>query len=157
MRIKSSHHSAFTLLEVLMASLIFVISVLGIFATLNAVRGPVSNKESALTATVFGKQVLEALSSQVTAATYYTNTCAPPPCTTFDLSVGQHLVPTASLPAGVNWPVALTQCNNGLNYKVSCADGSAAGAAPFCGGNYFIARKVDLNINWYNVVTGNCL
>ena len=68
MRIKNLNNTAFSLLEILLAAIIFVISIGGIFATLNAVRAPVANKESALTAAVFGKQVLEALRSQVNAA-----------------------------------------------------------------------------------------
>jgi Tfp pilus assembly protein PilV len=148
MRIKHLNHKAFTLLEVLLASVIFVVSVAGIFATLNAVRGPVSNKENQLIAAVFGKQVLQALYSQVTDPAYYA-VCGTSPCPTFDLSLGTHQVPHGNLP-GLIWPLNLKASNNAcdgangcLVYKVSCADGSGA-----CGTGTNVARRVDLNIDW---------
>jgi Tfp pilus assembly protein PilV len=67
MQITNLTKSAFTLLEVLLASVIFVISVAGVFATLSAVRQPVLQKERSLTAAVFGQQELEILRSQVNA------------------------------------------------------------------------------------------
>ena len=111
MKINNLNSNAFTLLEVLLASVIFIISVAGIFATLNAVRGPVANKENQLAAAVFGKQVLEALYSQVTDASYY-NACSmtgagtsASPCQGFDLSLGFHQVtlPPANAP-NIDWP-----------------------------------------------------
>lgn len=134
---------AFSLLEILLASVIFVISVTGLFFTLTAVRIPVLNKESALTGAVFGKQVLEALYSRVSASTYYNNCSGQNPCPNFDLSLGVHQVPTASLPAGLIWPIGFAVLNsNVLTYTVSCADGSAAP----CTDPDNTARKVDLNI-----------
>ena len=67
MRITHLRKTAFTLLEVLLASIIFIVSVLGVFSTLSAVRQPVLQKERALTAAVFGQQFLEGLRSQVNA------------------------------------------------------------------------------------------
>jgi len=158
MRIKIINNSAFSLLEILMAAIIFIVSVAGIFATLNAVRGPVIAKENQLAASVFGKQVLEALYSQVTAGGTFYTACATAgnPCPNFDLSVGIHQVPSGNLPSNVTWPTALTAQVNGvypngnppvLNYTVSCA-GSGNTTDPSCGGNPASAHQVTLNINW---------
>jgi len=146
-------NSAFTLLEVLIASIIFIIAVAGVFATLSYVREPVVDKQYQLTATVFGNQVLEYLRSQVNggvAATFYSETC---PCTDLSLGLGTHLVPSSNFPTGISWPQSL--CPLGvlncptLSYTVTCADGtttscSSTGATPD------IARQVSLTINWPN-------
>jgi len=139
-----------TLLEILLASVIFVVSVAGIFATLNAVRTPVVNKENALSAAVFGKQVLDTLRSVVSAGgTSFYGICAGN-CTTFDLQLGPHQVAAATLAVyGITWPTTdLINANQvagvtTLSYSVSCADGSVAA---FCGAD--VARRLDLNINW---------
>ena len=139
---KKLHQQAFTLLEILLASVIFVVSVGGVFITLNSMRRPVADKESALTAAVFGKQVLDALRSQVDARSYYTP-CASNPCTDFSLALGPHQV-TASLPNSLVWPQAIAAENkNILSYTVSCSDGSADN---LCGAD--VARRVDLDIKW---------
>jgi Tfp pilus assembly protein PilV len=147
MRTKKLNNTGVTLLEILLASIIFVISVAGIFATLSAVRTPVGNKENALAAAVFGKQVLETLRTQVNAgaATYYgicTTTCATNCTAVLSLCLGAHAL---NLPAsGLSWPTTdLQNANAALNYTVTCADGSAAVA---CGAD--VARKVVLNIHW---------
>jgi type II secretory pathway pseudopilin PulG len=165
MRIKNLNNSAFSLLEILLAAIIFLASVAGVFATLNAVRGPVANKENALAAAVFGKQALEALFSQVENPTYY-NSCTDfnggdGTCSDFSLAVGTHEVTTlgAGWPAGLAWPAILSASNTCpnvappvasgcLSYIVACADGSAG---PSCGGNPNIAHRVDLNVNWPSV------
>ncbi len=140
---------AFTLLEVLLASVIFMISVAGIFATLNAVRAPVANKQSQLSAAVFGKQILERLYSNVNANTWGTP-CATNPCTDFDLAPGSHQVSVATLAtAGLSWPTtALSNANliGGvpvLQYTVTCSDGTCS--------NLNLPRQVNLNINWPTV------
>ena len=81
-----------------MAAIIFVLTIAGLFATLNAVRAPVANKENALAAAVFGKQVLEALRSTVNAgaSSNYYLVCSPT-CTDFSLALGPHAVPTAQI------------------------------------------------------------
>jgi Tfp pilus assembly protein PilV len=154
---KNLNNSAFTLLEILLSAVIFVVSVAGIFATLSAVRAPVANKESGLSAAVFGKQVLEALRSQVSAKYDATNTYMPyyscnsqNPCPDFSLSIGTHQVTSATLAlAGLTWPTAVasknTLCDPAgcLVYTVTCADGSASPCT-----NSDIAHKVDLSINW---------
>jgi Tfp pilus assembly protein PilV len=147
MRIKNLNNAGVTLLEILLASIIFVISVAGIFATLSAVRTPVGNKENALSAAVFGKQVLETMRTQVNAgsATYYgicASTCATSCTAALSLCLGTHAL---NLPAsGLSWPSTdLQNANAALNYTVSCADGSADTA---CGAD--VARRVVLNINW---------
>jgi Tfp pilus assembly protein PilV len=148
MRMKNLNNTAFSLLEILLASIIFIISIGGVFATLNAVRVPVANKENALSAAVFGKQVLEALRSQVSeqaGLNFYTN-CGTG-CTDFSLALGTHNVTHTTLSAaGLAWPSALIAANNScdaqgcLIYTVSCADGSCANAE--------VAHKVNLNINY---------
>jgi Tfp pilus assembly protein PilV len=106
---KNKFNSGVTLLEILLASLIFVVSVAGIFATLNAVRTPVKNKTNALSAAVFGKRVLEALRSSVNnGGTYpFYNACTGGlnPCPDFSLSYGIHQISVATLSwADLNWP-----------------------------------------------------
>lgn len=153
MRCQVDNRVGFTLVEILMAAIIFVISVAGIFATLNAVRVPVANKENQLIATVFGKQVLEALRSQVNNTRFYNTTCSDRgsgECQDFSFYLGRHLVPTSALlSVGLNWPSALSTCNtSGLSYKVSCADGSGS-AGQLCSQSN-VALRVDLNISWPN-------
>ena len=157
----------FSLLEILLASIIFIISIAGVFATLNAMRVPVANKESSLQAAVFGKQVLEALRTQVNSSTYY-NSCSitAASCPDFSLYLGPHLVPTIypgdanfiPPPAYLTWPSqAIIQSNNAcaannpcIVYTVKCGDGSAnQGSNPNlkCA-NPDVARRVDLSISW---------
>ena len=97
MILKRLNNTAFSLLEILLASIIFVLTVGGIFVTLDAIRKPVANKELALTSAVFGKQVLEALRSKVTAASSsnFFTVCAGT-CPTFDLALGVHHVQSAT-------------------------------------------------------------
>jgi hypothetical protein len=150
MRMKNLNNTAFSLLEILLAAVIFIISVGGIFITINAVRIPVANKENALAAAVFGKQVLETLRSQVNAKIYY-NACSvnQTPCPDFSLSLGSHQVPVGNLPQGLTWSsqdlinANLVNGNPVLTYTVSCADGNFPNN---CDAD--IARKVDLSINW---------
>jgi len=167
MRIKKINNTAFTLLEVLLAAIIFVISVGGVFITLDAMRKPVADKESELNAALFGKQVLEALRSQVNVSSYYgccsTNpTCSYPlpTCPDFSLAFGLHQVPEATMQStvAISWPSALGGSNpipgcdpnnNCLVYNVSCGDGSIpSGNPPLCGNNPDIAREVQVNIEW---------
>ena len=168
MNIMKLNRSAFTLLEVLLASIIFVITIAGVFTTLNTMRTPVADKENSLQAAIFGRQVLEALRSQVdssSSANYYSCSngiagTTVSPCPDFALSLGVHQVNyvTLSNTAGINWPLspasfitANANCpvdvvHGCLNYTVSCGDGSGT-TAP-CAGGDDIARKVDLTINW---------
>jgi Tfp pilus assembly protein PilV len=151
MRIKKLNNTGFSLLEILLAAIILVISVAGIFATLNAVRTPVVNKESSLSAALFGKQVLETLRTQVNAQSFYSAcvSVVAGACQDFSLSLGAHQVPAGNMPAGLTWPPALiaknTVCNASgcLVYTVSCGDNSAAPCT-----SDDVARRIDLNINW---------
>ncbi len=151
-------------MEILLSAVIFIVAVSGVFATLNAVRAPVVTKESNLVAAVFGKQVLEALRTQVTdpqgsaAKLYYQCSAGlgANPCPDFSLSVGHHEVSAANLTASTNpslsWPGTITAVNtitcNGvantvcLVYNVTCANGSALSTC----GNTDVAHRVDLNI-----------
>jgi prepilin-type N-terminal cleavage/methylation domain-containing protein len=170
--LKYLRNNGFSLLEILLASIIFVISIAGVYATLNAVRTPVANKENALAAAVFGKQVLEALRSSVNASnsTYY-NICTTT-CANFDLSLGTHQVPMpwptncgqANQPACHNcgqanqpacqltMPSNIRASNGGgtgtFSYIVTCADGSGNPATNTACTTADVARRVDLNINW---------
>ena len=164
MCIKNLNKSAFSLLEILLASVIFVITTGGLFVTLSAVRRPVADKESALIAAVFGKQVLEALRSYVdgrSGANYYTTdaSCSAGSCTDFSLALGTHYVSPSvlSTATGLSWPTTALSNQNScstpsipsscLVYTVSCSDGSTNNCASN-GNNPDIARRVDLNINW---------
>ncbi len=151
MRMKNLNNTAFSLLEILLASIIFIISIGGIFATLNAVRAPVANKENALTAAVFGKQVLETLRSSVNAGTYYAicSLFVSGACVDFSLYLGLHHVtlPPPGQPQ-LTWPSTdLSQNNTYLTYTVSCADGTTTTCSS-TGSDPDMARRVDLNINW---------
>ena len=146
------NNKAFTLIEVLVSAIIFVVTIGGLFVTLNAVRTPVASKENGLAAAVFGKQVLETLRGQVNASTYYNTPCTlGTPCTDFSLGLGPHNIDQATLAlAGLTWPAALsppTDTQNGnppvLSYTVSCADGTGY-AAP-CNPST-VAHQVTLNI-----------
>jgi len=102
-------------LEVLLASIIFMISVLGVFATLSAVRQPVLQKERALTAAVFTQQLLEGLRSQVSASNFTANGY------NGSLSLGSH-GPVSQNQDGVQY---------NMTYVVSCAaNGSTSGPCP---------------------------
>jgi len=138
--------AAFTLIEVLMASIIFILTVGGVFATLNAVRAPVAQNVLAVSASTLGKQVLEALHSQVNtlsgAGQYYglcTALNADNSCPDFSLSLGQHKVPVANVP-GINlntlpsdFASSNPDTNNPANlngvvgYTVSCSGGQNPG------------------------------
>jgi type II secretory pathway pseudopilin PulG len=177
MRIKNLNNTAFSLLEVLLASIIFIISITGVFVSLTAMRRPVADKESALAAAVFGKQVLEALRSSVNAGTFYStdNFCLGTwpnvICTDFSLALGTHQVilpgPSTCGSSPLCWPsstlagansclVASVSTTGCLVYNVKCGDNSVptGTVSTFldCGssGSNDIARRVDLSINWPN-------
>jgi len=162
---KNLNNTAFSLLEVLLAAVIFIISIGGIFATLNAVRTPVAHKEGSLSVAVFGKQVLEALRSQVSdqpSANYYSDSfCSGSSsstiCTDFSLAVGTHYVQTNgnNWPSGLSWPTALVTANTVpcyvtqalcLVYIVTCADGTYSNCSSLASSYPNMARRVDLNI-----------
>ncbi|MDE2008955.1 MAG: type II secretion system protein [Candidatus Omnitrophica bacterium] len=157
MQEKNLNEQAFSLLEVLLAAVIFVVSIAGIFATLNTTRTPANDKENALAAAVFGKQVLENLRSSVSAnsaANFYA-TCSPV-CTGLSLELGTHEVNNATLTAsGLKWPPAISASNSCpdigvtpcLSYVVSCGDGTAT-CGTITAVDAGVARRVDLNINW---------
>jgi hypothetical protein len=108
----------------------------------------VANRESALTAAVFDKQVLETLRSSVNAQSYYAacSSIVAGACQDFSLYLGSHQVPHGNLPSNLSWPTALaaknTVCDASgcLVYTVSCGDGVCANAD--------VARRVDLSISW---------
>ncbi len=155
MRKRNLNNRAFSLLEILLAAVIFIVSIGGIFATLNSVRGPVASKENALAAAILGKQVLEALRSQVSYRNY-----APPACSSisacpdFSLELGVHAVTMPySLPNGQQliMPANLIPFNppgnvsgvGTLSYRVTCAPNGSTNIA-IC--KETMARKVALTI-----------
>lgn len=158
-----------TLLEVLLSSIIFLVSVAGLLVTMNAVRGPVMTKENQLTATVFGKRVLEALYASVDNNTYFTTSCVGNTSPKFDLSPCTHTINAAAAAANsrIPWPPPFTQnnCNvdNGGNpqyqYDVLCSDGSES-AGNNCEdttkAHAMEARQVQLTIKWWDVIAGVC-
>jgi len=159
---KNLNNSAFTLLEVLLSAIIFVVSVAGIFASLDSVRTPVANKENELTAAVFGKQVLEGLRSQVSANFYAS--CSFPngdnTCGDFSLYLGKHEIKPVN--QAITMPAILTASNvcagagipsGCLSYTVFCGDGNGDNGNNVCNGSASVAgpdvaRGVNLNINW---------
>ena len=167
MRIKKLKNSAFTLIEVLLSAVIFIVTIAGLFVTLGSVRAPVASKQTALTAAVFEKQVLEALRSQVSlsAGANY-NACAAGtgnvlnPCQDFSLSLGTHQVSAATLANyNISWPTlpATLQTNNTivcagvantlcLQYVVSCADGSGNPGTNTACTNVDIPHQVNLKV-----------
>lgn len=131
MRLTNLNKRAFTLLEILLASIIFIISIGGIYATLSAVRKPVVQKERALTAAILGKQLLESLRSQVDARNIQGPIGAG--VWTGNLAIGSHTLPPQSDLQGVQYNMA---------YTVICADGTAT-----CDQND-TPRAVTLNITF---------
>ncbi|MBF0503742.1 MAG: type II secretion system protein [Candidatus Omnitrophica bacterium] len=118
MRINKINKSAFTLLEILLSAIIFVISVAGIFATLNAVRQPVVQKQRSLTAAILGQQLLESLRTQVDASQLTSGT--------WPLALGLHNT-AATFPPGIPVSQIIQGVTYTFSYTVTCADGSANG------------------------------
>ena len=115
-------------MEILLASVIFVITAAMVYITINAVRQPVLQKERALTAALFGQQLLEDLRSQVDAA---------------DINASGNW--TGNLALGVHGPFSQTDAQGIVYneiYTVACGDGSAT-----CD-NSDVARAVTLSINF---------
>jgi len=153
---KLNNNNGFSLLEILLASIIFVLSVAGIFMTLNAVRAPVANKQNALVAANFGQAVLENLRTMVSGGDFY-NSCATintdTSCAEFTLSLGGHEVSLPIAGTTINdWPsTAIAGANiydgeSKIKYVVSCADMSLD--CDKDGSKPDMARRVDIHINW---------
>ena len=80
----------FTIVEIIISSLIFSITAVGIFATLAAVRKPSAESQRRVTAAYFGKQVLDDLRSKIDATNWQAGSGGPldptithPPYTSF--------------------------------------------------------------------------
>lgn len=73
---------AFSMVEVVVASIIFVIAATGVFATMAKMNNPVVQSDSRVKAALFGKKLLDNLSKDVTDLTYDTG----------NLSIGTHMV-----------------------------------------------------------------
>ena len=67
MRFSLKSQQAFSLVEVLVASMVFILAVAGVLATLSAVRQPASTAERELKAAIVGQQVLEEMRVKVDA------------------------------------------------------------------------------------------
>ncbi len=79
--------NGFTIVEVVISSLIFVIAVAGIFASINLLRKPAEDTTDKINAAFVGKEILEGLRKQVDAASWQTG----------DLTVGTHALNTISV------------------------------------------------------------
>ena len=71
-RIRRGQNNGFTIVEVVVAALIFAITVAGAFGAISALRGPAMSSKEDLTASFIGKQVLEDLRTAVDAETWAT-------------------------------------------------------------------------------------
>ncbi len=111
---------AFTIVEVLVAAVIFSITVLGVFSTIAAIRKPAAVSERTLVAAYYGRQVLEDLRAKIDKRDWNTGL----------LSTGTHNYGTAII--------------HGVSYAASYLVENAPEATLPAGG----LRKVTLTITW---------
>lgn len=136
MRTTNLTKSAFTLLEVLLAAVIFVISVAGVFAALGAMRLPVLQKERSLTAAVFGQQALENLRLQVNAQNI--NPATGNYNAGNQLAVGAHALAPVTDQNGIQYNMSYTVCCAVSTGFVSAAC-PAGNSGPCPAGSAFLA------------------
>ena len=115
---KQNSQKGFTMVEAVVAALIFAAVVVGIFSTTAALKKPAVNSDKKLTAAYLGKQVLEDLRSKVDQRDWDTGA----------LKVGGPY----TLPPIVNPTYGVTYT---VTYTVSAVPGSSA-------------RQVDLKVQW---------
>lgn len=72
----ASRADGFTIVEVVVAALIFALAVTGVFSAIGALRGPAVASKEDITAAFVGKQVLEDLRTEVDAETWTTGSLA---------------------------------------------------------------------------------
>ncbi|MBF0510937.1 MAG: hypothetical protein HQL13_01270 [Candidatus Omnitrophica bacterium] len=152
------NNNAFSLLEVLLASIVLVIAVAGVFATLHSVRVKVTNKETALAASAMGCKVLDSLlyAQDNTYVSKYGLKCSDvPSCGAFEIAtLGTHRIDNTTLiHNGLSWPgfpsgwdTENKSCQPApcLVYTVQCAPGTDQIGAP----GIDCPHQVILHINW---------
>ena len=110
----------FTVVEIIVASLIFSITAIGIFSTLAAIRKPSAESQRRVTAAYFGKQVLDDLRAQIDAINWQEGSGGP-------------LDPTISHPP-------YTSNIDGITYTGTYA------VEPDPNGS--LARRISLTVSW---------
>lgn len=115
---KKNQIKAFTMTEVIIATIIFSLAMAGVFASIANLREPAVESSQEVTAAFIGKRVLDDLRSEVNAATWDTG----------GLSLGTHTITPAINISGQNYNVSYTV------------------AADVTGGTN--ARQVTMDITW---------
>jgi prepilin-type N-terminal cleavage/methylation domain-containing protein len=80
MSLKRSNNKGFSMMEALVAAMIFAIGVVGVYATMSSQNTPSMESDDRVKAAFAGKKFLESLRGKVDAQTYATG----------DLSIGTH-------------------------------------------------------------------
>jgi prepilin-type N-terminal cleavage/methylation domain-containing protein len=93
----------FSIMESLVAAMIFSIGVVGVFAAMSSQKAPSEESDDRIKAALAGKQLLESLRSKVNAADYAANTG--------ELSLGAHNVSLGT------WTATYTVTNAGNNVR----------------------------------------
>ncbi len=118
---RRNKNTGFTLVEIIVSSLIFAIAAAGVFATVSMLKQPTNVSSKEVTAAFIGKRILEDLRTQVDANNWNTG----------ELAIGTHPPLT-----GPTTPVIVNGISYAPSYVVS-ADSKGTSA-----------RKVVLNITW---------
>ena len=117
----------FSIVEVLVASMVFSIAAIGIFSTIAAIRKPAAVSERKISAAYYGKRILDDLRAKTDARPGVWN--------------GGVLGTSGSLPYTVVLsPVTISGTAFGASYTVTDATPAAIGAKE--------VRKVDLTVTW---------
>ena len=106
LRKNKNNKSGFSMVEALIAAVIFAVAVVGVFATSAALKKPTVVSDKKLTAAYIGKQVLEDLRSKVDQREWLTGSLA-----TYNLALGDHGPftfnnPTYQVAYNVMWTVS---------------------------------------------------
>ena len=116
---KQNSQKGFTMVEAVVAALIFAAVVVGIFSTTAALKKPAIGSDKKLTAAYYGKQILEDLRSKVDQRDW-------------DLAAG-------SLSLGPHPPVTMFNPTYGVTYTVTYTVTAVPGST---------ARQVALTVQW---------
>ena len=102
---KNAH--GFSLVEAMVASVIFSIAVVGVFSSLAAIKNPVKNSDKSLAAAFCGQQVLENLRASVSADTWSQGTSK------LKIANGMTVTPLPSACSGFTVTYDVTDAGNG--------------------------------------------
>lgn len=116
---KKRKTKAFTLVEVIISSVIFALAMAGVYASVSQLRQPATESSQEVTAAFLGKQILDKLRTQINAQSW-------------------NMV-SGNLMAGQSY-TGLAATINGINYNYSYIVEDDPGGTN--------ARKVTLNITW---------